>query len=430
MTPRLILLTALVLLCGPVWAAPAVRPAQSADHTAPIAFYVVKGPPGTCGPGCDSWIAAEGKIDMAAATRFRKFIKRIGDTHLPIYFNSPGGYLEQALAIGNTLRENRMTARVGRTVASECGFEAQDSDVCIKLKQSGRALHGEIWLRYAQCNSACPFLILGAVNREIAPEASLAVHSPRITFSFTNGVPTREIRTAALQQAQARADRMVSDYLRKMGADPGLLAAARSVPFEGLRILTRDEIARFGIDRRERAETPWIFENASRSVVDKTIVERDGDKQTFRTVQLRLICLDSERFQLDYQRPASASGMGSVALMNGTSRQNFFFPPRRAAGQEAWAALLGRAQLDSVAATGQFELSEGVLVNAGQVNAALFSGNLPTGDPVKPKWQFQPVRFSAEGFSAAFERLLATCPVRSVTPSVVAHDGGATAAAK
>src|ERR1700760_1209794 len=143
MTPRFLLLITLILFCGPAAGAPAAHPV--APNEAPISFYVVKGPPGTCGQGCDSWIAAEGKIDKAAATRFRALMKRIRDTHLPIYFHSPGGYLEQALAIGNMLRDKKMAARIGRTVASECGFEAQDSDVCVKLKQSGPALHGEVW---------------------------------------------------------------------------------------------------------------------------------------------------------------------------------------------------------------------------------------------------------------------------------------------
>ncbi len=30
------------------------------------------------------------------------------------------------------------------------------------------------------CNSACPYLILGAATREIAPDALLAVHSPKV----------------------------------------------------------------------------------------------------------------------------------------------------------------------------------------------------------------------------------------------------------
>jgi hypothetical protein len=391
MTSRIIMLILLVLLFGPVWAAPVAQPARPvAENAAPISFYVVKGPPGACGPGCDRWIAAEGKIDNAAAARFRKFMKQIGDVNLPIYLHSPGGNLEQALAIGNMLREKKFAARVGRTTVEECGFEAQDGDVCVKLKQSGRELHGEVWLRNAQCNSACPYLMLGAVTREIAPEAALAVHSPHVILNFTGGVATREMRTAATQQALSRADRMVADYLKRMGVDAGLLAVARSVRFEDMHVLTREEIARFGIDRREQVETPWVFENANRSVIHKTVMRRKDGEQLFRTMQLRLICSNAGRFQLDYQRPVPPAGLVSVALVNEPGRLNFYFPPRRAAGLEAWALLVSKPQLEKLAATGQFELTEGTLANG--------------------QWQFQPVQFASEGFSQAFERLLATCP--------------------
>ncbi len=150
----------------------------------PMSFFVVKGAAEACGRGCDSWIAAEGQIDAGAAPRFRKFLRQLGDRHLPIYFYSPGGNLEQALAMGAMLREKPVIARVGRTVVTECGFEAQDSEVCIRLKQSGRELHGDLWTRGAMCNSACPYLILGAATREIAPDAVLAVHSPRVVVNF------------------------------------------------------------------------------------------------------------------------------------------------------------------------------------------------------------------------------------------------------
>jgi hypothetical protein len=183
---------------------------------------------------------------------------------------------------------------------------------------------------------------------------------------------------------------MVAEYLKRMGVDAGLLTVARSVRFEDMRVLTREEIVRFGIDRREQAETPWVFENANRSLIHKTVTRRKEGEQLFRTVQLRLICSDAGRFQLDYQRPVPPAGFVSVALASEPGRLSFYFPPRRAAGQEAWALHVGKPQLDKLAATGQFELAEGTLTNG--------------------QWQFQPVQFASEGFSQAFERLVATCP--------------------
>src|SRR2546430_3595839 len=82
----------------------------------PMVFYVVKGAADACGRGCDSWIAVEGQVDSAAAPRFKKFLQRIGNRKLPLYFHSPGGNLDQALAMGAMLRERQATARVARTV--------------------------------------------------------------------------------------------------------------------------------------------------------------------------------------------------------------------------------------------------------------------------------------------------------------------------
>lgn len=92
-------------------------------------FYVVQGAPDACGHGCDRWIQLEGQIDGGAAARFRKFFVKQRDRKMPLYFYSPGGNLDQAMAMGSLLHERPATARVGRTILTDCGFEAQDGDV-------------------------------------------------------------------------------------------------------------------------------------------------------------------------------------------------------------------------------------------------------------------------------------------------------------
>ena len=273
---RVFLAAVLVLLGAPASAAPDLaRRAAAAMPPAPMVFYAVRGAPDACGRGCDSWIAVEGQVDGTAALRFRKFLQQIGNRDLPIYLSSPGGNLDQALAMGAMLRERRATARVGRTVVNECGFEAQDSAACLKLKQSGRELRGDLSTRGANCNSACPYLLLGATRREVAPDALLAVHSAKVVVHFRGGAPPAEVRAAATERGRERADRMLSAYITKMGADIGLFDLARSIKFENQHVLTREEIVRFGIDRREIAETPWKFENSIRSMVSKAATVRE-----------------------------------------------------------------------------------------------------------------------------------------------------------
>ena len=153
------------------------RPQAPKSPEEPMTFYVVKGAPDACGRGCDTWIEAEGKVESDTAARLKTFLDRLRDRNLPIYFASPGGNLDQAIAMGNLLHGRTSVARVGRAMVRECGFEAQDSEVCTKLKQSGRELHGDLFTHNAMCASACPYLILGAATREIAPDAALAVHA-------------------------------------------------------------------------------------------------------------------------------------------------------------------------------------------------------------------------------------------------------------
>jgi hypothetical protein len=190
---RIFLIAALVLACGTASAASSNRrPAAPKLRMQPMTFYVVKGAPDACGRGCDSWIEAEGKIDSGTAARLKKILDRARDRNLPIYFNSPGGNLDQAVAMGTMLHAKPVTARVGRSLVRECGFEAQDSDVCMKLKQSGRELHGDIFTRDTNCLSACPFVWAGATTRDIAPDTVLGVHSPKVVLNFHGGQPRRK----------------------------------------------------------------------------------------------------------------------------------------------------------------------------------------------------------------------------------------------
>ena len=47
----------------------------NAALTTPIEFYLAHGDADACGPGCSEWIAADGKIDVGAADRFRQLLK-------------------------------------------------------------------------------------------------------------------------------------------------------------------------------------------------------------------------------------------------------------------------------------------------------------------------------------------------------------------
>jgi hypothetical protein len=391
MTVRVFLFA--VLVCGAALAAPEPVRTASAPIAPPMTFYVVKGAPDSCGRGCDSWIEAEGQIDSTAAARFKTFLDGIRDPIPPIYFASPGGNVAQAILMGTTLHGRLTIARVGRTLAKECGFEAQDSDVCIKLKQSGRELHGDLLTRGALCASACPYVLAGAAVHEVAPDAALGVHSVRILLNFRVDQADPSAVSAANARGQARIERVIAEYLAQLGIDVGLLGLAKTISADNLHILTREEIVRFGLDRREFVETPWNFESRGRGMIDKVAVVRASGEASFRTIHWRVICFDANRFALDFQRPLSANpAFSSVSIAGGDAKPVFFgYPPVKASGQEQWVARMPRAAIQSLLDTPRVELTETSLAADGQRQRRTFT-------------------LSNDGVAFAMNSLMATCP--------------------
>jgi hypothetical protein len=411
---RLSLIAALTLVCGPAsagWfslnvpAAPKkplatkstqasrVRPAPPKAPTPPMQFYVVKGAEDACGYGCDRWIQLEGQIDGAAAARFRKFFVKLRNRNMPLYFYSPGGNLDQAMTMGSLLHEQPVVARVGRSILADCGFEAQDSEACLKLKRSGRELHGELTTRGVLCGSACPYLMLGASTREIAPDAALAVHNSRVVVTFTGGTPTATMIADANIRAHERSDRNIATYFARVGGDTALLALARSVRFEDMHVLTREEIVRFGIDRREFVDTPWMFEPGTHGMVRKLAVQRKAGEASFHMVQWRVICFDSDRFELDFQRPIPANAVLATASLSygGAIPFSFTYPPRRGAGVEQWGMRLSKASLQPLLDLPQAEFIETSLAPDGR--------QLPLKQTL-----------SGDGLARSLDALLGTCP--------------------
>jgi hypothetical protein len=403
-----LLLSSAPALAAPFWApapaAPAKRPPIAAPpkrpapatQAPPVMFYVAHGAPDSCGRGCDRWIAVEGQINGDAAIRFKQFIKQhLKDRHLPMYFSSPGGNLEQAIFIGNMLRELSATARVARTIVKDCGFEAQTSEVCLKLKRSGRELAGELTTRSAQCNSACPYLILGATTREVAPDAILGVHSAKVVLRQSGiGQPTREMIVAATQRGVERGDRLLSNYVFKMGIQGELLDVAKHTKFEDMHVLTRDQIFRFGIDRREFVETPWAFENLGRALIRKSAIARDENANTWRTLQWRLFCLNSEQFQLDFQREVTATTtLATISISSGGAKPFVFaFPPAKPAGYEVWGLRMPKSSAQAIADLSQIDLTE--------TANAMDGRRLAHGE-----------KLSTEGLAASLVSLQGTCPL-------------------
>jgi hypothetical protein len=240
----------------------------------PMIFVVATGEPNACGRGCTEWIAGQGQFDEGAAQRFREFLAVLAKRDLPIFFNSDGGLVREAVQIGLLLRENRMTAGVARTVAEGCRLGIPLDDACRRLMQSKREHKARLYFGGARCGSACVYAIIGASTRHVDPGATLRIHS---------GVG-REIDEAA---------NFLRRYVIGMGIDPALVDAAAKIPSRSFRGLSRGEMERFGIETRGVYETPWFAYHgrAGEFLLLKSVTYPTGDSgDEYRTRTVGLAC--------------------------------------------------------------------------------------------------------------------------------------------
>jgi hypothetical protein len=284
----------------------------------PMILFVAKGKPNACGPGCSEWIAADGTFDWPGVEhRFRDFFASLQDRNLPIFFNSRGGNLRGSLVIGRLLRERRMTAGVGKTLPSGCRSARDPS--CRRLMQSGRELKAELRTSDAICHSACIFALAGASVRHVG-DARLGVHGGR------KNNPKAELTAAMLEQVY----RDIRRYLVEMGVSSKLMDLAAKTPPEGVHILTRSEIAQFGIEFRSRYETDWFpYENALKMpLMLKAITQRNGpDGKEFRTTRIILSC-GAIITSLTYQREVASNEVDVPSIVRlAVGETRFTIPP-------------------------------------------------------------------------------------------------------
>jgi hypothetical protein len=393
---RLLFLAAALSIAG---AARAQTPAAKPGFSTRLVIYLAKGPPNSCGPGCDHWIAVEGQLDQGAAARVRRFLAGVKDLQRPIYFHSPGGAVEQSFAIGRLLRSRKAVARVGRTIVASCASGTQIDEACLKLKSAGREVEAELSTRNAMCNSACGYLFLGATTREVAPDAVLAVHNSRLTL-IVHGHPPPQAIAQERERRLVIADQQRAAFVSAMGIKRELTDLIKTVKFESFHVLTREELYRFGIDARTQAETPWTLEKGTRPYARKLALARRDDGASFRAMEWRLLCENEQRGRLMFLREfdEGSAGESTVVMMAGSDKSVAFGRyPARGGKFEVWSDTVTADVIEAMVATPR--LLMGVSTS-------------PSG--AKPS--LSTFKVDTTGLEPAWTQMLATCPAAPAKP--------------
>lgn len=149
-------------------------------------------------------LRATGSIDRGAANRLAAALDK-QERISAVSFNSPGGTLDDAMAIARLLRERGLTAMV-----------------------EGGAI----------CASSCPLALAGGRERMVSPQAAIGVHQ------FYSGAEDGADPVQATADAQMTAAR-IARHLGEMGIDPAIWLHALETPPRALYYLREHELRRY-----------------------------------------------------------------------------------------------------------------------------------------------------------------------------------------
>ena len=150
---------------------------------------------------------AEGSIDQGAAGRFERELEQRGEYVTTVALNSPGGSLEDAMAMARMLRER--------------GIDAEVADGAL-------------------CASSCPLLLAGGRERRAGEKAAIGVHQ----FYALGETP--------MEPAQAMADAQmttarITRHLGEMGIDPMIWLHALDTPPRSLYYFSAEQLEKYGL---------------------------------------------------------------------------------------------------------------------------------------------------------------------------------------
>ena len=182
-------------------APPDPRPFLTTDQErlrAPIAFTL----------GAGGVLDAVGTIDRGAANRFRTEIDARGEYVRTVRLDSPGGSLDDALAISSLIHEKDLSTEVADG---------------------------------ALCASSCPIVLAGGTRRKVGDKAAVGVHQ---FYAMSSGAPRGAAE--AMSDAQATTAR-ITRHLSEMKVDPALWLHALETPPQSLYYFSAEELRTYGL---------------------------------------------------------------------------------------------------------------------------------------------------------------------------------------
>ncbi len=127
-----------------------------------------------CEPLCPEWIAAEGRIEADTAQKFERFIAGLQGKRLPLMLSSSGGAVDDAVALAEAVRKQKMDVAIARTFFVGC-MPLQDGCADKALETNGfrgtvNGLHST-----THCFSTCIVVLASGKTRLVGILSDIGV---------------------------------------------------------------------------------------------------------------------------------------------------------------------------------------------------------------------------------------------------------------
>jgi hypothetical protein len=243
---------------------------------APMRVVLVRDVTPGCQPMCAEWISAQGYIDKNASLQFKKILNGLGSKKLPILIDSPGGSVDDALAIGRLIRAKGLDVVVTKTkfMPTPPG-STSTGNVNVITGERGAAFgtpqtYGTPQAYLSKCASSCAFILAAGTRRMVGAYTLVGVHQLRTFQTFARleqkyrihtrlewGVP-REIKRELVAQRTVghktvetktgdRVYRNLQTYFTQMGIQPAIMPMITSTPAASMYWLTAAELKSTGM---------------------------------------------------------------------------------------------------------------------------------------------------------------------------------------
>jgi hypothetical protein len=235
---------------------------KGADQEADGSVVLVRSADAACEPTCAEWISIQGRIVAGMSDQLKPIIKGLGGRKVPVFVDSGGGSVSEAMDMGKAIRAAGLDVAVTRTLATECA----KTDAACRKRQGGAKLgtpRGEA----AVCASSCGFLLAAGTRRGVGKSALVGVHQITSFQTYQEVFRRYEVRKEWQGGKLVEVDRRliseergekktvatetkdtsyarVRTFYTDMGTDVSIMSLLVSAPAKGMYWLTPSDLAR------------------------------------------------------------------------------------------------------------------------------------------------------------------------------------------